>query len=81
MGIGKVSKSYCYLASCSCSEAEDLPEKQRIGNFPEDLCFLLRPTVAELTLSPSREPRGLSESQRADSQGPGCTASVKAPVG
>lgn len=46
------------LASYSCSEAEDLPEKQHIGNFLEDLYFLITTTVAELTPSPSREPNG-----------------------
>lgn len=58
MGVGKISKSYGYLASHSCSEAKDLPEKQHIGNFLEDLYFLITMTVAELTLSPSHEPNG-----------------------
>lgn len=69
------------LASCSCSEAEDPPEKQHIGNLLEDLYFLITTTVAELTLSPSREPNGLFETQPADSQESGCTASLKALVG
>lgn len=66
------------LASYSCSEAEDLPEKQHIDNFLEDLYFLIRTTVAELMLSRSCEPNGLMVTQWADSQGSGCTASLKA---
>lgn len=78
MGIGKIPKMYGYLASYSCSEAEDLPEKQHIDNFLEDLYFLIRTTVAELMLSQSCEPNGLMVTQWADSQGSGCTASLKA---
>lgn len=78
MGIGKIPKMYGYLASYSCSEAEDLLEKQHIDNFLEDLYFLIRTTVAELMLSQSCEPNGLMVTQWADSQGSGCTASLKA---
>lgn len=81
MGIGKISESYGYLASYSCSEAEDLPAKQHIGNLLEDLYFLIMTMVAELTPSPSREPNGLFETQLADSGEPGRSASLKALVG
>lgn len=81
MDTGKIQKIYGYLASYSCSEAEDLLEKQHIDNFLEDLYFLITMTVAELTLSPSCEPNGLFETQLADSQESGCTASLKALVG
>lgn len=66
------------LASCSCSEAGDLLEKQHIDNFLEDLYFLITTTVAEVTLSPSHEPNGLFETQGAGLWEPGCTASLKA---
>lgn len=69
------------LASCSCSAAEDPPEKQHIDNSPQDLYFLITMTLAELTLAQAHEPNGLVEPQVADSQESGCTASLKAPVG
>lgn len=81
MGTGKIPKMYGYLASYSCSEVEDLLGKQHIDNFLEDLYFLIMTTVAELILSLSCEPNGLMGTQRSDSQGSGCTASLKAPAG
>lgn len=81
MDIGKISKSCVYLASCSCSAAEEPPEKQHIDNSLQGLYFLPTTTVPELTLSQAHEPNGLVEPREADSQESGCTASLKAPVG
>lgn len=69
------------LASYSCSEARGLLEKQHTDNFLEDLYFLITRAMAELTLSPSREPSGLLVSQPGDSGRSGCTASLKASGG
>lgn len=79
MDSGKTSESCVYLASCSCCAVEEPLEKQHIDNSLQGLHPPAPTTGAELSLSQAHEPKGLAGPQGADSQQPGCTASLRAP--